>query len=47
MEMTINGSDVHNVETDQIIPVKVLRDWNVTRNVCQVRFCVKNAAEIA
>ena len=27
------AENVHNIETHQIIPVKVLRDWNVARNV--------------
>ena len=39
--------DVHKAETDQIDPVKVLWDWNVTRDTCQMRICVKNAADIA
>ena len=41
------AENVHNIETHQIIPVKVLRDWNVARNVCHMRFWVKNAAGIA
>ena len=38
---------VHKVEADPIVPVKVLRDWKVTRNTCHMRFYVKNAADIA
>ena len=40
------ADDVQKVETDQIVPVKVLGDWSVTRNVHYMRFCVKNAADI-
>ena len=38
---------VHKVEKDQIIPVKVLGDWNVMRNIRHMRFFVKNAADTA
>ena len=38
---------VHKVEKDQIIPVKVLGDWNVMRNTRHMRFFVKNAADTA
>ena len=38
---------VHKVETDPIIPVKVLGEWKVTINTCHMRFYVKKAADIA
>ena len=38
---------LYYVETDQIIPVKVLGDLNVTTNTRHMRFCVKNVANIA
>ena len=41
------ADNVHKVETNQIIPVKVLGDWNVMRNAYHMRFCVRNAADIA
>ena len=40
------ADDVHKVKTDQIVPVKVLGDWNMMRNTCHMRSCVKNAAHI-
>ena len=40
-------ADVHKVETDPIVPVKVLGEWKVTINTCHMRFYVKKAADIA
>ena len=40
------ADDVYKVKTDQIVSVKVLRDLNVTRNACHMRFWVKNVADI-
>ena len=41
------ADDAHKVETDQIVPVKMVGGWNVTRNTRHMRFCVKNTADIA
>ena len=38
---------VHKVETDPIVPFKVLGEWKVTINTCHMRFYVKKAADIA
>lgn len=41
-----SADDTNTVDHDQIIPIKIIGDWNITQNTRQMVFSIKNYAEI-